>query len=860
MEIQKKSPKRDKKLQVFLLLTGIMFLGGFYLQGVTFTVNTTGDTVDVSPGDGTAADSGGNCSLRTAIMEANALAGTDTIIVPAGTYKLAISGADEDNCASGDLDIRSDLTIHGAGKNATIIDGDELDRVFHIKGEWTVTITNLTVQNGKAPDGEDVTSSSSLQARGIPRQPAVDILSSRDKPPRRRQQTSEHRAGQKKFSWTAAATAGDGDSGGGILNINATLTIKNCKILNNRTGRGGSDWVEDENYSSGDGGSGGGLYNLEGTVTISNSEVKDNITGDGGCYPGYYECWCRDGGDGGGLYNKGGSMTLTGCAIEDNRTGNTGDHGSGGDGGGLCSYNTTENRGTLTLIGCTIKGNSTGDGGYMEGGGGYGGGIANGGGATTYIRNCLIYQNRCGFGGWGDSGSGGGIANGGALYVANSTISANRTFVFGGGLFSSGDLAILLESCTVTGNEHSDICNGWPDFWYLGITQTCVLKVHNTISSVCCGEITSLGYNLIEKACSAPSYFYYCDIIGDTSNDIIGVNPKLGALVDNGGPTKTHALLKRSPCLDAGDPDDYETTDQRGVLRPKDGDGDGTPLPDIGAYEEFTPQIDITTPSAGAKVSCTVLLEAEANTRYVDFKIDGVLLQTVDGAPHTCSWDTSAHANGSHTIKAVCYDSPGGFTVQDQITVEVDNSIIALTVPSAGANICGTILLEAEANTRYVDFYIDDTLLQTVDGAPHTCEWDTSVHANGSHTIKVVGSDTPGGCTVQDQITVKVDNTIIALTVSPYEESAWLIAKYYGHVTFTIPHIGQTAPTAYQIERKEAGGTTFNIVKEVTGAEMADASYTCYDPLPNNTNSYTYRVTAVDSSGVNVGRSDEQTI
>ena len=52
----------------------------------TFTVNTTADTMDANPGDGIAADADGNTSLRAAVMEANSLAGDDTINLPAGTY------------------------------------------------------------------------------------------------------------------------------------------------------------------------------------------------------------------------------------------------------------------------------------------------------------------------------------------------------------------------------------------------------------------------------------------------------------------------------------------------------------------------------------------------------------------------------------------------------------------------------------------------------------------------------------------------------------------------------------------------------------------------------------------------------
>ena len=61
----------------------------------TFVVNTTTDTADAAPGDGACLDGGGACSLRAAISEANALAGTDTITLPAGTYTITLVAAKE---------------------------------------------------------------------------------------------------------------------------------------------------------------------------------------------------------------------------------------------------------------------------------------------------------------------------------------------------------------------------------------------------------------------------------------------------------------------------------------------------------------------------------------------------------------------------------------------------------------------------------------------------------------------------------------------------------------------------------------------------------------------------------------------
>src|SRR5262249_3184935 len=96
----------------------------------TFTVTKTADTND---GVGNS-----DCSLREAISAANATLGADTITLPAGTYQLTLAnagGTNEDNNATGDLDVNDSLTINGAGSGTTIIEAgtntsNGIDKVF----------------------------------------------------------------------------------------------------------------------------------------------------------------------------------------------------------------------------------------------------------------------------------------------------------------------------------------------------------------------------------------------------------------------------------------------------------------------------------------------------------------------------------------------------------------------------------------------------------------------------------------------------------------------------------------------------------------------------------------------------------
>ncbi|MFQ5401187.1 MAG: FG-GAP-like repeat-containing protein [Anaerolineae bacterium] len=281
-------------------ILGAAFFGDevAWWKTILLTVNTTNDTADANPGDGTCADSSGNCSLRAAIQEANALPGDDTIALPANTYLLTLAGAHEDNNASGDLDISDNLTINGAGAVTTIVNGGGLDRVFHVLNGVSVTINNIAISNGAAPSGNDgggIYNGGSLTLNGA----AVN------------NNTAANGGGVSNLGiLSLSQTTISGNTatvdGGGIHNGNsATLSLVQSTLSGNSAGRNG-----------------GGFYNgISSVVTLNNSTISGNSADQ----------------DGGGIFtdNFSGVMSLSFSTIAFN-TADANANGSG-NGGGIAS-------------------------------------------------------------------------------------------------------------------------------------------------------------------------------------------------------------------------------------------------------------------------------------------------------------------------------------------------------------------------------------------------------------------------------------------------------------------------------------------------------------------------------------------
>ncbi len=243
---------------------------------------------------------------------------------------------------------------------------------------------------------------------------------------------------------------------------------------------------------------------------------------------------------GGGIRNQG-STTIRFTTIANNSSPNEGGGGINNDTGGI-----------MLIENSTISDNE----------GLFAGGIANYNGAVLTIINSTISGNKC-----NAAGSGGGIENfdgEGNLVIRHSTLTNNTCegSNSGGGIFNNTTPPILSHTI-VAGNIGSR-----PDL---------------------SGSFNSNGHNLIGNATGSSG------ITNGVNGDQVGsgaspIDPMLGSLADNGGPTRTHALLPGSPAIDAGNNSGAPDTDQRGsgFVRILNG------TIDIGAYETCFENLSVT--------------------------------------------------------------------------------------------------------------------------------------------------------------------------------------------------------------------------------------------------------------------------
>jgi hypothetical protein len=368
-----------------------------------------------------------------------------------------------------------------------------------------------------------------------------------------------------------------GDDGGAIRNL-GTLTVSNSTLSGNSAT--GAD-------------AGGGGIDNGGTLTVSNSTLSGNSGGDRG----------------GGIAN-GGTLTVSNSTLSGN---------SAFEGGGIA------NGGTLTVSNSTLSGNSAGEGGGIYTGSpltvisnstlsdnsaGEGGGIYNF--ARLTVSDSTLSGNSAAF---ANVGAGGGIYNDGTLTVSNTTLSGNSARYYGGGIYNRyGPLTV--SNSTLSGNSagrygggiYADNTPGPQPFTLTNVTLTAnranysggglyVLSgspvLHNTLIA---GNFRGLTGTTADDVYGSLNSGGDYNLIGDgtgmtgLTNGVNGnqvgsasdpIDPQLGPLDFNGGPTLTHALLSGSPAIDAGNNAYATDWDQRGPGYPRIVNG----IIDIGAFE-----------------------------------------------------------------------------------------------------------------------------------------------------------------------------------------------------------------------------------------------------------------------------------
>ena len=276
--------RATRLLRVGVLTTTVVGMLVMASPGIsaTFAVNRTGDEIDVDPGDGDCFDTDDGCSLRAAIMEANALSGADIINLPAGTYPLNLFAGDgpaDSGEEAGDLDIHDDLTLTGAGASTTIIDGQaaeatgaeaEPERVIDIEGA-VVAISGVTVQDGqwrnngggiRADNPTDLTMTDSVVRNNVSGEDGGGFYIHRESTVTLRRVTV---SGNRAFFGGGIYNNSDGpEPDGDEADPGPGLRVEDSTVTDN---------VAEESEG---GGQGGGIFNDD-EATLLRSHIDDNI-------------------------------------------------------------------------------------------------------------------------------------------------------------------------------------------------------------------------------------------------------------------------------------------------------------------------------------------------------------------------------------------------------------------------------------------------------------------------------------------------------------------------------------------------------------------------------------------------------
>lgn len=763
----------------------------------TQTVHAATITVDtpIDENDGSCV---GGCSLRDAITIA--VAG-DTILIPPGTYPLSDT--------LGELSVSKTLIFSGTGSTAAdvVIEAGANARLFAV-ASGTATFFNLTLQGGSPTSGNGGAVNATGGANLIVDSAVIT-----------NNQTAARGGGIALANGSLTLTNSQilsntaGGDGGGVFTNNGLITLNNSQVMTNTAVNSGggialnlanaslimnSGQVNDNVANTTAGFPGGGISVAQGSATINDGEIRNNLAYRGG---GLLVSGGLAGGSitlnggqvidneatyGGGIYvqNQTAMLTINDGEITQNRSVSPATFGGGGlylfqglvtMNGGEISFNTALNDGGAVEIGDPagrfiqtggeILNNSAGNNGgaiynsqgvlninngsiYLNNSTAEGGGIYTGVGSSNTIASSAILTNTT-------SGStGGGIHNAGSLTMTNVTLSGNSANS-GAGLWNSGT-AVLTN---VTLSENSAINNGG------GLSSSGgMLTVGNSIiygntapsGADCNGTITSAGNNI--STCGLGGS-------GDISDP-----PQLQPLALNNGGTLNYALAAASPAIDAGSNTLCPAADQRGNLRPIDGNGDSTAACDIGAYEYgigfFISDASLTEGDAGnTQMSFIVSRSFITDTTYtVDYEtITGTATADVDFTHVPTATLTFLPATMTQTVNINIV----GDTMDEndeQFTVQLSNQSAEVGVGDFSGT--GTILDDDDPPS----LTISDTTVTEGDSGTATAVFTATLSAPSGKTI-TVNYDTQDGTAVAGTDYVAVANGTLTFTPGDTEKT-----------------------------------------------------------------------------------------
>ncbi len=436
------------------------------------------------------------------------------------------------------------------------------------------------------------------------------------------------------------------------------------------------------------------------------------------------------------------------------------------------------NSGTLTISYSTLAGNTD----YAGGGGG----IYNTGALT--LNNSTLSGNEL-IGGFASDGQGGAIyMGGGMLSINSSTLTGNyavggsgtsgTTYSggtpagngLGGGLYVAGG-TVTLDHSTLAGNQAVGGSAFYPGSGYGGgITNfagASALQMHDTILTDDTadaypdldGSFTSLGHNLIGNSTGGSGF---------AASDLLNVDPRLGPLQNNGGPTQTIALLGGSPAISAGDPSGAPAYDQRGPGFPRTFAG----TIDIGAFEVQT-------------------------------------LLVVSGFPTT----TTAGVAGSFTLTAVNHDgsTDTGYTGTVHFTSSDGQAGLPADYTFTAAD-GGVQSFSATLKTAGIQsLTATDTTTAVITGS----ETGITVKAAAASTMSVAGFPSPITAGYAGSVTVTLED--------PYGNIA---SGYAGTVHFTSGDGKATLPANYTFTAGDAGVHNFSAALKTAGTQSITAADT----------------------------------